>query len=980
MFEEKLNSNQKKAVEYVSGPLIIVAGAGTGKTTVITKKIARLIDEKLAKPEEILALTFTDKAADEMQERVDSVIDTGYIDLQISTFHSFCQKILETHGIDIGLSNKFKLLTGTDAWMLVRQNLDKFNLDYYRPLGNPSGHIHELVSHFSKCKDELISPEEYLEYAEEIKLNKDDANTDEKSRLSEISGAYHAYNQLLLDNNALDFGDLIFYTIKLLETRPSILNSLRKRFKFILIDEFQDVNWAQYQLVRLLAGSGAQLTVVGDDDQSIYAFRGASVSNILRFKDDYPDAEEIVLNENYRSNQEILDLAYKLIQNNNPDRLEAKLKIDKKLIAKVTSSKEKSVAHIHCSTIDEEAKAVAEEIKKIKNADKDAVWDDFAILVRANNHSEPFISALEKEGIPYEYLAASGLYRQPLVLDCVNYFRLLDNYHESSAVYRMLCMPVWKLDEHDIQKITSLAKKKSMASYYEAVKKSRELGVSESGIAICDKIVNMIHDGMRKTKSEKPSVIMYFFLEQSGYLEFLIREENAGNPDMIRQIYHLTEFFNYIGKYETANPGANLAGFLEHFNYVLESGDQGALYQPKDTPDSVNIVTVHKAKGLEFKYVFVVNLVEDRFPARKRGEGIEIPAELIREQLPEGDGHFQEERRLFYVAITRAKEKLYLMSAGDYGGARTKKISRFLNELGFAAGEKNTGESKKILHESGQTVREAGEFVYELPAAFSFSQIKSYNTCPYQYKLSHILHIPTKGSAVFSFGQSMHGTMQKFYQRMQEMNKVEQGSLFGLPGQPEQKNTGGIKAPELSELMDFYDQSWIGDWYKNSTQKDEYYKKGKEILRVFYESEKNNWTIPITLEGWFKIKVGDYLVHGRIDRIDRMPDGGLEIIDYKTGAGKEDLESEDKDQLLIYQMAAQQLPEYRNVGPTGKLTYFYLNDNLKVSFLGKDKELEKLQDKLIKNIGDIHSGNFSATPNQHKCKFCDFKDICEFRV
>jgi len=297
--KDTLNKAQREAVEYTDGPLLIVAGAGTGKTTVISQKIIHIIDTKLAKPEEILALTFTDKAAGEMEERVDKLLDIGYTDMQISTFHAFCQRVLEKYGIDAGISNQFKLLTQTDTWLLVRENLNKLNLDYYRPIGNPVKHIHELIKHFSKCKDELITPEEYLDYAKDVKID-ENIDEDEKNRLIEIAGAYEAYNKILLNNNSFDFSDLIFYTVKLLEKRPNILKALQNQFKYILVDEFQDVNWSQYKLVQLLSARNNNLTVVGDDDQSIYAFRGASVSNIMRFKDDYKGAKEIVLNENYR--------------------------------------------------------------------------------------------------------------------------------------------------------------------------------------------------------------------------------------------------------------------------------------------------------------------------------------------------------------------------------------------------------------------------------------------------------------------------------------------------------------------------------------------------------------------------------------------------------------------------------------------------------------------------------------------------------
>ncbi len=997
-----LNKAQNEAVKYTDGPLLIVAGAGTGKTTVITKKIAYLIESSRAKPEEILALTFTDKAAEEMLTRVDEGLDVGYAEMQISTFHAFCQRILELYGLDAGLPNQFKLLTQTDAWLLIKKNFDKFNLDYYRPLGNPTKHIHELIRHFSKCKDELISPEEYLKYAENVKLDKDNVEFD-KSRLTEIANAYHTYNQLLLDNNCLDFGDLIYHTVKLLEKRPNILKLLQERYKFILVDEFQDVNWSQYFLVRLLT-NGGQLTVVGDDDQSIYAFRGASVSNILRFKEDYPKAKEIVLTENYRSGQEILDLAYKSVQNNNPDRLEVKLKIDKRLTARGSAKRDSStracperpkgverarndtpVEHLHYPTLEEEVRSVVEKIREIR-ADKSVVWDDFAILVRANSHAEPFISALERAGIPYEFLASSGLYRQPIVLDCVNFLRVVDNYHESTAVYRLLRMPFLNFKENDLQKINYSRDKKSV-SFYEAIKRATEYGLSKEGIDVCDKLVGWIHEGMKRARYEKSGAVLLGFLEDSGYLAHITREETKGNAEIIRQIYHLKQYFDYIHKYEKVVPGAHVSDFMEHFSSVLESGEEGDMYQPSDTPDSVNIITIHRAKGLEFKYVFVVNLVEDRFPTRRRGDGIELPDALIKEKLPEGDFHIQEERRLFYVATTRAKEGLFLTSADDYGGARAKKVSRFLAELDFGVKKETEKKKKKIspishLPPQQKQTKELtkADFTYTMPASFSFSALNSYRKCPYQYKLSYILQIPTKGSHYFSFGQSIHSTLHKFYTQVQTLNSAEQGSLFKLQVTSYKlQNSNDVSVPTLDELLKMYDASWIDDWYQSKDQKDKYYKKGKDILKGLYESSKDKWTIPVALEGWFKLKIGDYFINGRMDRVDKLPDGSLQIIDYKTGQSKEKIEGDDKNQLLIYQLAANSLQEYKNLGSVSNLTFFYLEDNLQISFLGDDEDLLGLKEKLLETIENIKSSNFIATPAAHLCSHCDFKDICEFR-
>jgi DNA helicase II / ATP-dependent DNA helicase PcrA len=967
-----LNSTQKQAVEYTSGPLLLVAGAGTGKTTVITEKIAYLVENNLAKPEEILALTFTEKAAGEMEERIDDILSLEYTDMQVSTFHAFCQRILEHYGLDIGISNQFKLLTQTDAWLLIRQNLDKFNLDYYRPLGNPTKHIHEFIRHFSKCKDELITPEEYLKHAEEIKLDSDEVNKQEKTRLTEVSNAYHTYNQILLDNNSLDFGDLIFYTIKLLQERPNVLKSLQDRFKFILVDEFQDVNYAQYELVKLLTTKDNQLTVVGDDDQSIYAFRGASVSNIMRFKEDFPKAKEIVLTENYRSGQEILDLAYNSIQNNNPDRLEEKLKINKELQSKANIKAR--VEHLHMQTLDDEINIVVKKISELTK-EKDTTLDDVAILVRANNHAEPFINALSKAQIPYEFLASSGLYKQPIVLDCFNFLKVVDSYHESSAIFRLLRLPFLNFSESDLQKLTYMSKKKSI-SYYYGMKRAGEFGLSQEGIQICDKLIGLIHNGMKRSRFEKPTTILLDFLENSGYFTYLTHEEGQGNREVIRQIHQLRQFFDYIRKYEESVPDAEVPGFLEHYNYVTESGDEGQLFQPSDTPDSVNILTIHSAKGLEFKYVFVVNMVEDRFPTRRRGEGISIPDELIKEKLPEGDFHIQEERRLFYVAITRAKEKLFLTSADDYGGTRKKKISRFLAELDFNTNNKER--TIEIKQSTNPPIQKKQETVYQPPKKFSYSQINSYQRCPYQYKLMHVLKIPTKGSASFSFGTTMHNTLQKFYEQVIQLNSAEQTSLFGAP--TEARIMGETRVPTLEELLEIYEKTWIPDWYKSKTQREDYFKKGKDILKTFYTTQEEvGWNVPLTLEGWFKIRIGEETVHGRIDRIDKLEDGTLEIIDYKTGKAKEKIIGDDKDQLLIYQIAAQTLPEYRNEGQVSQLTFYYLNDEIKTSFVGNEKDIEKLKTKISGILGKIKSADFIATPGAHICKYCDFKDICEFR-
>ncbi|MFA5413350.1 MAG: UvrD-helicase domain-containing protein [Patescibacteria group bacterium] len=964
-----LNQAQKEAVSHEDGPLLIVAGAGTGKTTVITRRLAFLILEKKIKPDEILALTFTEKAAGEMEERADQLLPYGYVDLWISTFHSFCERILKEHAIDIGLPGDFKLLNQTEQWLLMRQNLERFNLDYYRPLGNPTKFIHSLLKHFSRAKDEEIWPENYLDYAENLKLNKDSAIAEDKDRLLEVASAYHTYEQLLLENNALDFGDLINYTLKLFRTRPAILEKYRQKFKYILVDEFQDTNWAQYELIKMLAAPKNNLTVVGDDDQSIYKFRGASISNIMQFKNDFPYAREIIITDNYRTKQNILDLAYKFIKQNNPNRLEAKLGIVKKLAAQREG--EGIIDHLHCKTADQEARAVAEKILELKKSDTATSWQDFAILVRANNQAEMFMGVLDQCGIPYHFLASSGLYGKPVILDIIAYLKTLDNYHESTALYRVLNMPFVDLVYDDLLAMNFSVKKKNW-SLYEAMKHAAAVGVSGDGLRKINKILGFIERHTAIARERGVSKVVFKFLEDFQYLANLTKRAEKGDLRAAEDIGYINNFLKKIEEFERANPDKSIKNFMTELDMALESGEEGSLAGSFDEgPDTVKILTVHGAKGLEFKYVFIVNLVDLRFPSTDRKEPIEMPAALVKEILPEGDIHLEEERRLFYVAMTRARDGLFLTSAADYGGQRKKKLSRFLVELGFVTPEAVTPTGQVYFDEEKQTAEGRTPVKkFWLPSKFSFTQLKAFETCPLQYKFAHVLVVPTRGKFTFSFGKSMHGTLQKFFDQISKKENNKQADLFG--GNRAGENTA---VPSVEDLLKIYEETWINDWYDSKSHEDEYKKLGRVILREFYKLHEGQWPKTKFLEKGFNLKIGDSTVRGVIDRIDDVL-GGVEIVDYKTGSVPKDEKYLDKDQLLIYQAAASEVFGEKPV----TLSYYYLGENKKMSFLGTDEELGGIKEKIAATIEEIKKSEFLPKPSLFTCKNCDFKDICEHRV
>ena len=955
-----LNKEQKEIINFGEGPFLIVAGAGTGKTAVITHRVAHLISEKKASPEEILAVTFTEKAAEEMEERIDKLVEVGYVDLWVSTFHSFCERVLREEGLDIGLATDFKIMDQTSSWMLVRKNFDKFNLNYYRPLGNPTKFLHALLSHFARCKDQGIYPKDYLKYAETLKTNLTDLpeGTDEE-KIKEIASSYHTYQKLLLDSNVLDFGDLINYCLELFQKRPHILEKYRKKFKYILVDEFQDTNWAQYELVKMLALPENNLTVCADDDQGIYRFRGASFNNILQFKKDFPKLKEVFLVQNYRSSQNILDLSYSFIKQNNPNRLEFVSKLDKKLFSQ---KKEKgNIEHLHFKSINDETQGVANKIIELLKTDKESTFSDFAVLVRANDSANAFCRTFERAGIPYQFLASRGLYAMPVVLDIISYFKLLDNYHENLALYRVLNMPFLGIDYESIARINQYAKRKSK-SVFEVLKEiALVYNVSQESVKGITFLLGLIEKHSVLAKKKNVSEVLLGFIKDSGYLKFILNKE--GDESMS----HLTQFYKKIKEFEENSLDPLLKNFMEQMNLELESGERGQLEFDLDKgPDFVKVMTIHGSKGLEFKYVFLANMVDRRFPTMERKEPIEIPDELAKERAPEGDIHIEEERRLCYVAMTRAKKGLFFTSASDYGGQRKKKLSRFLKEMGFEEKHGDAPGGKRL------DIKGKKELKFILPSYFSFSQISCFSKCPLQYKYKYVLKIPIEGKAVFSFGRSMHSTLCEFVKRAQG-RKTEQTDLFRKEKQKKQVQQVGFE-----ELNKIFEKEWIDEWYKDKNQQQDYHKLGKKIIKGFYEDfQKNPPEIleidgKLALEMSFKFKAGNYTILGTIDRIDKTT-GGASIVDYKTGKAKEKFYPDDKQQLLIYQIA---LEECFGLKPI-ELSYYYLEAGKKVSFLGSQKDIEKQKQDILSRIKEIGKSDFSPTPG-FNCKFCDFYNICEY--
>ncbi|MBU1039402.1 ATP-dependent helicase [Patescibacteria group bacterium] len=961
-----LNNQQIEAVTHKSGPLLIVAGAGTGKTTVITKRVAWLIQQGLAKSDEILALTFTDKAALETEERVDKLLPLGYVDVWLMTFHAFAERVLKDYALEIGLPSDFKLLNQTEQWILVRNNLDKFNLDYYRPLGNPTRFIHALLQHFSRAKDEEIWPEQYLDLAQnrvldsgsveylkkakKTKIKKQKIKTvneqnsgdeAEAARLLEVARAYQTYQQLLLAKGYLDFGDLINYTLKLFKRRPKVLEYFQKKFKYILVDEFQDTNHSQYELIKLLAAH-QNITMVGDDDQSIYKFRGASLSNILEFKKDYPKSKEVFLNTNYRSRQNILDLAYKFIQLNNPYRLEAKLsnkttKFSKKL--KSVSLDKGHIEYLSFMTADDEAKGVVKKILDLKKQEQ-INWSDFAILVRANSSAGVFLRQLKASQLPFDYVASKGLYQEPIILEIISYLRLLGNYQDSESLYRVLTIQFFSLPPADLAILLSYTKKKTI-SLYQAVEVRQTLSLSSAAETICQNLLDVLakHSSLAKQKS-----VAELYVNLVNDLGYNTRLAKIDSPE--REATLLGTFYKRLQNFEEASSDKSLIGFLNYLSLEIEAGEEGELPADyEEGPDTVKVITVHSAKGLEWKYVFVVQLIDRRFPSTQRRESIALPVEFIKETLPDGDVHLQEERRLFYVALTRAKQGVFLTQAKDYFGKIVRKPSCFLYELGLIEPTKQV--INKTLDKSLEVVNLAGlnKATYRLPKSHSFSSLSTFRKCPLEYKYKYLFNLPLPGSGAMSFGITIHNTLEKFLRFYRQSQGLQQGDLFS------QGKVTPAALPTKQQLLDYYQQSWIDDWYDNKTDKEKYRnQRGPKQLDNFYQNFLKTKPHLKYLEKMFKVGMGPYKFTGKIDRLDRVDDGVV-IIDYKTGGSAiKNLEKVDRDQLIIYQLAAESFLKEKVVGGQ----YWYLEpDKLTELFLASPKQLSSFKEEYVTLIDSV---------------------------
>lgn len=629
---EMLNPEQKDAVLHTEGPLLILAGAGSGKTRVLTYRIAYMIEEKGVNPWNILAITFTNKAAKEMRERVGELIGSTK-DMWISTFHAACARILrkDIERLD-GYKKNFVIFDTKDQEAVVKECLKELNLNEKNfPFKSVSATI-------SNAKNMLEDPARFAEKSmQDIRLRK-------------LSDIYTLYQKKLKKNNALDFDDILFKTVELLANNPDILEYYQNKFKYILIDEYQDTNFCQYKLVSFLARQHKNLCVVGDDDQSIYSWRGADIGNILNFEKDFPSAKVVKLEQNYRSTQTILDAANAVIKNNFGRKSK-----------KLWTENEMGGSILFYNALDEwgEANFIASEIKRMEAAYGKKL-NEFSVLYRTNAQSRVIEEAFMSHGIPYRIIGGFKFYDRKEVKNVIGYLRLIQNPYEDISLKRVINIPKRGIGNTSLAAVESYARENNDSIFGALMEADAIPGLSKKAVNSMKEFVKLISGLMAAAEIKKPSEVLKELLDKSGYLDSLQKE---GDEDSLTRAENIKELLSATLEYESKNPEANLEQFLEQLALMsdLDNLDTEA--------EAVVLMTLHSAKGLEFPVVFMSGMEEGVFPSQR--------SYFEEHQM-------EEERRLMYVGITRARECLYLTSAFErtlFGNTTYNVASQFIKEI-----------------------------------------------------------------------------------------------------------------------------------------------------------------------------------------------------------------------------------------------------------------------------------------------------------
>ncbi len=919
-----LTDAQRAAVAHAQGPLLIVAGAGTGKTRVLVERYRRLRQEGVP-AERILLLTFTEKAAREVLERVEQEDYLPAGERFVLTYHAFAQRFLQEEGWLCGIPRAFRIVSEVRKWELMRDVLLARRPPHLFHAQRPYERIGELLKLVERAKQELVSPAEFRAWADA------DTTIDDPVLAAQREAAlvYGEYQQRLLAEERLDFDDTIYFSVQLLTQEPSVVSRQSQRFAHLMVDEFQDTNFAQSRLLELLAGTDRNLCVVGDDDQSIYKFRGASVANLRRFRAVFPDAAIVRLEENYRSRGPILRAAGRLISED-PDRLEKRLT--------ATRGEGRPISVLTASSVTEEADAVAALVKTAIDEGRHRP-NAIAILLRANAHLHNFARALQRRGVAYQVSGGRGFYQQPEIKDCLAYLRAVDSPDDTVCLMRLLSLPRYAADSVQAGRWSRQARDDGRR-FFDLLHESTDEGARR----LTEDLRRFNGLALRLGVDD----LFYEVMEQTHYLDL---ERFLGPIERLQVSANVQRLAELIAAYCDEHPDHHLSAYLKHLDATEAAQADEEIAPLDETVNAVHLMTVHQAKGLEFGLVVVPHLVEGRFPASRRGEGLTLPNELLKEELPAAELHLAEERRLAYVALTRAREEIVCTLAGRYEGTRDWRPSRFLTPV-RGEGARELAASQLLALPTGGLVEVARQV--ELPlddappiAALSYTQVDTYLRCPQMYQYRFVFRLPTRPKPQMQFGRILHEALKD------ALGSIER------------------EKPLTWAMVDSaYVAAWARERFCAPEQAPSLQDLGRSYLRRAFDA--GDLSKPLLLEQPFSLRVDGLRLTGRIDRVDRHPDGSYEVIDYKTGSAKRATDLQRDLQLGVYALAAREVFRFDPLS----LSYYYLETSERVTVEKPQERLEEDRQTIVRVAEGIRAERFPARPDRMKCAGCDFRLLC----
>jgi DNA helicase-2/ATP-dependent DNA helicase PcrA len=989
-----LNLEQRQAIEHGEGPLLVIAGPGSGKTRVITERIVHLLRTvPRLEAENILALTFTEKAAIEMKTRVRLGLGDQTKPPHISTFHSFC------HGILRERHEERPLLDEVDIWIFLRQRMELLGLEFYQKLAEPGAFLHDLNAFYSRCQDELIEPDDFEAHARECekafrarraRLDPAAAQLEEETlrKLLELGRVFRNSRRLIEEAGCSSFGSLIPETVRLFDREPEVGESWRRRFHYVLVDELQDTNFGQVELLRRLVVPPFNLTAVGDDDQAIYRFRGAAHGAFEMFAAAFPRPRIVHLHRNYRSTRRILRAAQAVIAHN--------VRFQQK--PALTTENEEGARAFLMESADyaSEAAWVAEEIARLARKEGFALGH-IAVLYRGHNYRDLLVNELRRRNIPFSIRGLSVL-STVILRDLIAYLRVIRSPHDNIHLTRVLLAPRWRFPEGLAMELRRQASRER-CSLYDVLaaweKSPARARLAETGWSDLKKLIV----GLRRLAPNLPVTRLFDLL-----LEWL----ELGLPSGSRTHGYVKAFRDSLAAWEQkmdlvpqlsaaaggpseAGPNKTLAAFMEYFDYFLDAGGKVEAPAGAGSSGAVEMMSVHAAKGLEFPVVFILSVAPRRFPSTERKPVIAFPDALRKAPAPPENLHLQEERRLFFVAMTRAQQRLYVSSVKT-----GKKPSRFIEDLlsGAAVTAQDIetiqvpevaappapaprrltltetrapeGRQGSLFSESAlatATARtdligwatQAPEMAAGEKLQLSASAIEQYEDCPQKFKFSHYLKIPTGPQAALTFGNVMHQCVRRYF----ELRKQ------GLP--------------RFEEIAELYHRAWRATGFEDDYQEQEYKKAGLAQLEEFVRRHESS-AIPaekVRSEETFALDLGDVVLEGRIDQINplesakRGGDSAVELVDYKTGRPRSEKDAEKSLQLSIYALAAR---EQMKLHPA-RLTFYNLTNNQAVSTARTEEDLKAVVREVREVAAQIRGGDFSPRPG-FVCRWCDYRPVC----